>query len=264
MGANQSAVNCNQRSFMQHLLQVGVFATLGETILTAVADKSLHVIDRISAEDETRAQVYRLLATLLSRAPDAALLKSVASLTGGPGRFGEAIGTLAKVAAATPEHTVRSEYQDLFIGLGRGELVPYGSYYLTGFLQEKPLAALRRDMARLGIDRASETSDPEDHAASVLEAMAGLIDGRFGKPASLDVQKEFQQRHLASWLPVFFRDLGGGAIVRLLRCSRHRRPRLPRYRGRRIRDGLTQRTAVLTGTVNQGSGRRPRLGRACT
>lgn len=176
--------------------------------MTALADKFVDDV-RISAEDSSRAQIYRLLATLLSRAPDSALLQSIAALRGGPGRFGEVINTLAKVAASTSEHTVRAEYQDLFIGLGRGELVPYGSYYLTGFLQEKPLAALRRDMARLGLDRASETSDPEDHAASVLEAMAGLIDGRFGEPASLAAQKEFQQRHLASWLPVFFRDLEG-------------------------------------------------------
>jgi TorA maturation chaperone TorD len=177
--------------------------------LAAVADKFERVDIRISPEDETRAQIYRLLAALLSRAPDANLLKAVAALMGGEDKFGKAINTLSKVAAATPEHTVRAEYQDLFIGLGRGELVPYGSYYLTGFLQEKPLAALRRDMARLGIDRSTATSDPEDHAASVLEAMAGLIDGRFGEPASLDAQKDFQQRHLASWLPVFFRDLEG-------------------------------------------------------
>jgi TorA maturation chaperone TorD len=177
--------------------------------LAALADKIEHVEIRISAEDEIRAQVYRLLAAVLSRAPDATLLKSVAALNGGAGRFGEAIGTLARVAANTQDHAVRAEYQDLFIGLGRGELVPYGSYYLTGFLQEKPLASLRRDMARLGMGRASASSDPEDHAASVLEAMAGLIEGNFGAPASLDVQKEFQHRHLASWLPVFFRDLEG-------------------------------------------------------
>jgi TorA maturation chaperone TorD len=174
-----------------------------------VADRPSDIANRASAEDQTRAQVYRLLAALFSTAPDANLLKSIAALSGSPGRFGETIGTLSKVAAASHAAEVRAEYQDLFIGLGRGELVPYGSYYQTGFLQEKPLANLRRDMSLLGITRSNETSDPEDHVASVLEMMAGLIDGRFGEPAALNVQKDFYLRHLASWLPIFFRDLEG-------------------------------------------------------
>jgi TorA maturation chaperone TorD len=177
--------------------------------LAAAADRLSDVTDRISAEDDTRTQLYRLLASLFSAAPSANLLKSLSSLTGDDGRFGQSISTLAKVAAVTSEATARSEYQELFIGLGRGELVPYGSYYQTGFLQEKPLANLRRDMMRLGITRSNDTSDPEDHVASVLEMMAGLIDGRFGEPGDLTVQKDFYLRHLASWLPIFFRDLEG-------------------------------------------------------
>jgi TorA maturation chaperone TorD len=179
----------------------------GIEAVTALADGQADAPLRIAAEDDLRAQLYRLLAAALSRAPDAATLQAFAALTGDDSRLGQAIGTLARVAAASSRDTVRHEYQTLFIGLGRGELVPYGSYYLTGFLQEKPLARLRQDMARIGIKRDDTASDPEDHAASVTEIMAGLIDGAFGTPLALGDQKAFYSQHLESWLPIFFRDL---------------------------------------------------------
>ena len=100
-------------------------------------------------------------------------------------------------------------FRALFIGLGRGELLPYASFYLTGFLNEKPLARLRADMARLGLRRAANVFEPEDNIASLLEMMAGLIDGRFGKPASLEQQKQFYNTHLAPWAEHFFDDLKG-------------------------------------------------------
>ena len=106
---------------------------------------------------------------------------------------------------------VKDEYHTLFIGVGRGELLPYASYYLTGFLNEKPLAKLRNDMAERGVTRSADTSEPEDHAASVLEIMAGLIDGRFGAPATIEQQKEFFDAHVGSWMDVFFRDLAGAS-----------------------------------------------------
>ena len=107
--------------------------------------------------------------------------------------------------------TVQDEYNALFIGVGRGELLPYGSYYLTGFLHEKPLAQLRGDMAELGIEADPKATEPEDHAASVLEMMAGLIDGRFGAPLAIEQQQKFFDAHVGSWIPVFFRDLEGAS-----------------------------------------------------
>jgi TorA maturation chaperone TorD len=168
------------------------------------------VVDRvpvIASEDALRAGVYRLLADCLSRAPSAARLAAIASLEGGATPFGQVIQTFAAVARKTSPHTVVEEFQTLFIGLGRGELVPYGSYYLTGFLQEKPLAKLRQDMGRLGIVRSEGVSEPEDHVASVLEIMAGLIEGAFGAPCPIEDQKSFYAQHLGSWAPLFFRDL---------------------------------------------------------
>jgi TorA maturation chaperone TorD len=107
---------------------------------------------------------------------------------------------------------VAEEYQSLFVGLVRGELVPYGSYYLTGFLHEKPLAKLRDDLQAFGIARAENVSDPEDHIASLCEVMAGLIDGTFGTPVSLEEQKRFFNTHIRPWAPVFFRDLEAAKV----------------------------------------------------
>jgi TorA maturation chaperone TorD len=181
----------------------------GECALAAIADRQMATDAVLADEDRARADLYSLLASLLSSPPSSATLRALAGLRGSSNPFGAALHSLSKCAAAAHEPTAQAEFQDLFVGLGRGELVPYASYYLTGFLQEKPLAQLRRDMARLAIIRSNDTSDPEDHAASILEMMAGLIVGRFGEPASLDQQRDFYDRHIASWMPVFFRDLAG-------------------------------------------------------
>jgi TorA maturation chaperone TorD len=154
-----------------------------------------------------RAQVYRLIARFLTSPPTDADLGAASALVGNDSALGQAIKALARVCARSNAATVAEEYQILFIGLVRGELVPYGSYYLTGFLHEKPLAKLRQDMNRLGIEREASVRDPEDHIASLCEIMAGLIDGTFGQPLSLEEQKRFFAAHIGSWAHVFFRDL---------------------------------------------------------
>ena len=165
----------------------------------------------VAEEDLLRAQLYGLLASLLSKAPDHDTLASLAQLSGDETALGKAIAALSRVAAGSNAAAVAEEYHDLFIGVGRGELLPYASYYLTGFLHEKPLAKLRNDMAAHGASKSEDVSEPEDHAASVLEVMAGLIDGRFGNPASIEDQEEFYEAHIASWMTVFFQDLGGAS-----------------------------------------------------
>ena len=167
--------------------------------------------EQLADEDVLRAQVYGLLANLLSKAPDRDELEAVAQLVGDDSELGKAISALARVAAGSDAGTVNDEYHALFIGIGRGELLPYGSYYLTGFLHEKPLAKLRNDMSGFGIKRVEGISEPEDHAASVLEVMAGLIDGRFGETATLEQQKDFFDAHIGSWMNVFFQDLAGAS-----------------------------------------------------
>jgi TorA maturation chaperone TorD len=162
--------------------------------------------------DETelsRAQGYLLLSTLLARPPSEDLLRQLAAVEGDASEWGAAVAGLAAAASRAEASSVKRVFHRLFIGLGRGELMPYASYYVTGFLQDRPLVAVRRDLARLGIARDQSVKEPEDHVAALLETMGGLIDGRFGEPAPRARQRDFFEAHLAGWAPVFFRDLEG-------------------------------------------------------
>jgi TorA maturation chaperone TorD len=111
---------------------------------------------------------------------------------------------LAEASAEKDAAAVAHEYFELFIGVGRGELLPYGSYYLTGFLHERPLARLRADLVDLGIERV-EGSEPEDHAAILCETMAGLVAAEFAVP--VERQRHFFAQHVAPWMGRFFTDL---------------------------------------------------------
>jgi len=161
----------------------------------------------VAQEDKVRAQLYRLLARLLARPATKADIDLVAGIGGDETELGCALAELSQVAKRIDTTEVDREYHDLFIGLGRGEVVPFGSYYLTGFLHEKPLARLRDDMAQLGIERDPAVKEPEDHIAAELDMMAGLIVGDYGEPAELTQQKRFFGDHIGSWAPHFFRDL---------------------------------------------------------
>jgi TorA maturation chaperone TorD len=163
----------------------------------------------INEEDRLRADLYNFLGLILARAPDEGLLAQTAGLSGDESELGQAISTLAKLAKLTRPATVESEYNRLFIGLGRGELLPYASYYLTGFLNEKPLALLRQDMAARGLARSATVFAPEDNIASLMEMMGAMIVGRFGVAADLPAQKAFFNKHIAPWAGHFFGDLEG-------------------------------------------------------
>src|SRR5438552_624575 len=155
--------------------------------------------------DAARAREYALLAALLTRTPDRQLLEDIADLKVDATPIGLAHAALAEAARAARPETVEREFFDLFIGIGRGELMPYGSYYLTGFLYERPLARLRGDLAALGIERAESQKEPEDHAAILCEIMAGLVARRFGTKPGADQQ--MFEKHVAPWLGRFFADL---------------------------------------------------------
>lgn len=164
----------------------------------------------LGEEDRLRADWYLLLAQLLREPPKEASLAGLRQLDGDDSLLGEAISALGAAAKGTDEAKVKREYHDLFIGVGQGELLPYGSYYLTGFLHEKPLAKLRGQMIELGIRRADDVKEPEDHIAALCEMMAGLITGAFsqdGAPAPLATQRQFFETHIGCWAPRFFEDL---------------------------------------------------------
>jgi TorA maturation chaperone TorD len=154
-----------------------------------------------------RARGYALLGGLLVAPPDAATLAALRRLGDDGSDFGRALGALGAAARRTAPLAAADEYAALFIGLTQGELLPYASYYLAGFLHERPLARLRGDMALLGIARRAEVCEPEDHIGALCEMMSGLITGAFGRAADLATQQRFFDTHLAPWAPRFFDDL---------------------------------------------------------
>ena len=155
--------------------------------------------------DVARGREYALLAALLARAPTAVLLARIAKLHGDTTPLGVAHAALAQAADNANAEKIAREFFDLFVGIGRGELLPYGSYYLTGFLNERPLARLREDLRALGIERIERQHEPEDHAAILCEIMAGLIGGQL--PATVEGQRRIFEKHLAPWIERFFADL---------------------------------------------------------
>jgi TorA maturation chaperone TorD len=161
----------------------------------------------ISDEDVLRANLYRMLAHILKAPPQKSDLELLAGLSRDSTRLGEAIGGLAHLAQRTSPEAARREYHNLFIGLERGELVPYGSHYRSGFHEDHPLVQIRADMARHGIALAPELAQAEDHIAALCDIMAGLILGIGEEPASLDDQKTFFKSHIAMWAKHFFTDL---------------------------------------------------------
>lgn len=163
----------------------------------------------IAEEDVLRARLYDLLGSLLSGPPDRRTLTQLSNLSGDKTDLGGAIASLARLARHTRTESAEREFNALFVGLGRGELLPYGSYYLTGFLNEKPLAALRRDMAARGITRVPTVFEPEDNIASLCEMMSGMILGRFGTHVPVEEQRDFFNTHIGPWAGHFFTDLEG-------------------------------------------------------
>lgn len=161
--------------------------------------------DAVDPIDAARAREYALLANLLWSAPSAALLEQIAQLKGDATPLGRAHAALADVAAVADASEVEREYFDLFVGLGRGELLPYASYYLTGFLNERPLSRLRDDLAALSVERAETNFEPEDHAGTLCEIMADLAAARLSAPP--DAQRVFFEKHVSTWMGRLFADM---------------------------------------------------------
>jgi len=166
-------------------------------------------VNKISEEEAVRADMYNFLASILQREPSKELISSYSNLDGDDTSVGKAFGVLSNLAKKISLEDVRSEYHDIFIGVGRGELMPYGSYYITGFLHDKPLAKLRRDLNAMGIQREESIKEPEDHIACLCEVMSGLINGAFGKEFTLSEQRNFFRKHIQPWAEHFFTDLEG-------------------------------------------------------
>lgn len=174
----------------------------------------------VAAEEQLRANTWSLLAQLLGAAPDERLLSVLAEIDpsehDGDDLIAAAWRMLASAAGRNSPAELADEYQDLFIGVGRGELVPYGSWYLTGFLMEQPLARLREELRFLGFERQEGVKEPEDHAAALCDVMAMINGG--DEPASLEAQAGFFDRHISPWMGRFFRDMQQAPSARFYRA----------------------------------------------
>ena len=166
----------------------------------------------IEEEDQLRADMYSFLASLLRAEPSADLVKQLTLLESDDTPIGKAIKILKKLASSLDLPSIRDEYVGIFIGVGRGEILPFASYYLTGFLKDKPLAKLRGDMQEIGI-AVSSGIDPEDHIATLFDIMAGLILGKFNRKFSIREQRDFFNKHLAPWVDLLMRDIEASKIA---------------------------------------------------
>tara|TARA_B100001964_G_scaffold166610_1_gene182951 strand:- start:689 stop:1267 length:579 start_codon:yes stop_codon:yes gene_type:complete len=161
----------------------------------------------VTEEELYRAQVYQLLARLLGAPVDDELIDILKNIDGDDSPLGVALNGLKDLAHRITLEEAVDEYSELFIGVTQGELIPFKSFYLTGFLNEKPLGEVRAHMEEIGIAKSDDEGDPEDHIASLFEMMNGMIDGSFGKPFTLPEQVRFFDNHIGNWAPKFFRDL---------------------------------------------------------
>lgn len=151
-------------------------------------------------EETARADLYGLLAGLFYSPPSRELLDAIAAAPSeGGGVLRDAWHELASTCGKADANALREEYEALFIGVGKPELMLYGSWYLSGFLMEKPLAALRNDLARLGLERPADVPESEDHIAMLFEVMRYLIAGDDPMIANIAVQKEFFSMHIQPW-----------------------------------------------------------------
>ena len=205
IGISQPSVSNWSRVPAERVLTVEAITGVARAILRPDLYQDSNKPSAVDEIDLARAQEYALLAALLTRAPDAEFLQRLAALRGDPTPLGLAHVGLADAASSADAGKVEREFFDLFIGIGRGELMPYGSYYIAGFLHERPLARLREDLSRLGIERVEEQHESEDHAAILCEIMSGIAGGQF--PASTDASRQLFEKHLAPWLGRFFADL---------------------------------------------------------
>lgn len=154
-------------------------------------------------EETARAEIYGLLAHLYYAPPSPEVLAQLrVAATEAPAAGGfleEPWRELVGAARVRDDQRIHDEFEALFGGVGKPEIYAYGSHYLSGFLNEKPLVRLRGDLARLGLDRDEAMSETEDHIAYLCEVMRFLIAGDDVSVSNLTHQRDFFATHLQPW-----------------------------------------------------------------
>ncbi len=163
----------------------------------------------VEPEDQVRADFYALLASLFYRAPDDRLLQAIVvsaepadeTASGATAAMAKAWAALAAASGVVSHDAVQEEYEAVFVGVGRPPVMLFGSFYLSGFMNEKPLAELRGDLMKLGFVRDPSVTEPEDHLAALCDVMRAMILGDVADaPASIEEQRGFFVRHLQPWV----------------------------------------------------------------
>jgi TorA maturation chaperone TorD len=157
--------------------------------------------------DQLRASSYALLAALLANPPSEALLTQLQGIETDKDDSKDVVNAWSMLKLAAERHNAESiadEYHILFIGIGRGELVPFASWYLTGFLMEKPLAHLRQRLSELGFEQLEDVHEPEDHAAALCEVISQLI---LDEETDFETERVFYEEFIGNWMKRFFNDL---------------------------------------------------------
>lgn len=171
-------------------------------------------------EEEARAEIYGVLATLFYAPPQQALLDAIAAVpVVGDSLLEQAWSELADACRHAQPAKVREEYEGLFIGVGKPEVLLYGSFYLSGFLMEKPLAELRADLAKLGLERSEAMPESEDHLAALCDVMRYLITSDDAVHASLAAQLKFFDTHMRSWVLTCCEAVGNHPDARFYRLA---------------------------------------------
>ena len=172
--------------------------------MTPTTQHALSFATADDSEELARAELYGLLASLWLAPPDEALMTQFAvAVTEAPqpgGHLEAPWGELVAALRATSVAEAAAEYEALFHGVGKPEVFAYGSFYLTGFLNEQPLATLRDDLARLGLARQADSLETEDHIAFEFEVMRWLIAGDDVALCNLAQQQRFFRAHLQPWV----------------------------------------------------------------
>lgn len=154
-------------------------------------------------EQTLRTEIYLVLSALFRSAPSEEMIEFLTSLEVEPSESAmqKAWIALQQAAKDSNREALEDEYQDLFIGIGRGEVMPFGSWHRTGAMMEKPLAEIRRDLELLAFERDENVKEPEDHIAALCEVMSMLTD------EEEDLQQAVFNKHIAPWFSSFTQQL---------------------------------------------------------
>lgn len=167
--------------------------------------------------DALRAGIWTLLGRLLMDEPSTDMLQRLCGIelpAGEADALAQAWAGLHEAARTVDPAALQIEFQNVFIGVGGGEVTPYASWYLTGTLMDRPLVKLRDDLEQLGLAAREDCSEPEDHAAAVCEIMALVIRD---EDVDFDWQKDLFRRHVASWMARFLDDVEAAPSARFYR-----------------------------------------------